>query len=1191
MRQTKVLVPPPSATLYVPRTRLEELAGSITARAVTIVRAGGGFGKTTLLRSWAARVQQRARVAWLSLEPFDATPTALVEAINASLHHAIPEIGATVAQQLDRGDDDVRRLVSALSNDLLAWTAASGEDVVVFVDDVQFVMEHAAATAVLSDLIGALPDRVHAVLATRVPLRFPPLGKLRAAGRLLELDDTDLRFTGAETAQLIADESVAPLYQERTEGWPIALALLAQVHHRAPQQPDVALSGSRESLFQFLAEEVTGRLDPEFVRQLYVLAIPETIDGDVARVLLGVERIETVVSNLSNSGVSFGRVDEHSWRLHALFRDFLVERLREENPEMLRELRVRYAELLRARGRKMEALHQLLDAEDYERIVEYSQEALMAIQFSDRFRQVIGMLSRVPDRIFENNLILHRLFAKALVRDGKPHLAKEQLIACYERAMQQGDSRNAFFAQLNLGINTPELLSFSRGDHVQSLVHFHRMLDLAQSDALSGEPRFLMYARWHVGIAAACRSAFDEAFEHLRVAEQIERALPRHIETVLVDISTFYGWTGAWRRSLEYAELAEELFRNGGGEAQLGRALAAQARAHLALRTNADRYFQLLREAIDGLRAAHQDEELPHALALTARGYLVQPTPDLEGARAAIAEAERWLARYPNRAYAFEIARAAFEAALHTDDEGAVRDRMTAVRRVADANDDPWQQAMVHFCEAQRLWAARAKEAARDRFALAQSRLVGLGDRYHAAIARCCALAIESQCGSLHRDELERFFATMNDEAVEAAIRSSGEACAILLEWMLRSDAIVEDALSLLAESSGHRVGGLIDVAESDAATPAARAAALRALAQMDPQRARALVARATSDPSDVVASTARTLLDFLPNPAAADLFVDVVGSLRVTIGNQEIAEDNERLGRRKSAELLRYLAIADAPVSKGAIVAALWPDNPNVLDTTFRVTLHQLRRALQPAVDGAGDYIDYDGNVLRLRRATFAGTDAARAHAQLKQAQLASAKQDRTQAVKLVDEAIAVLVRAPQEHSVDEWLRPHVRRWRTSAVDALRLRAALDRSDGAPFASIERLEAALALDPLDEEVVTELLDGLEGVGRIDSARVTYEEYRRRLADAVGSAPAPPLVERYGRIVTRSGPAPRRTPLSDRELEVVTMIARGRSNKQIASELGLSIWTVNNHVAKILKKLNVDSRAGAVAASAGLLDG
>lgn len=52
-------------------------------------------------------------------------------------------------------------------------------------------------------------------------------------------------------------------------------------------------------------------------------------------------------------------------------------------------------------------------------------------------------------------------------------------------------------------------------------------------------------------------------------------------------------------------------------------------------------------------------------------------------------------------------------------------------------------------------------------------------------------------------------------------------------------------------------------------------------------------------------------------------------------------------------------------------------------------------------------------------------------------------------------------------------------------------------------------------------------------------------------------------------------------PLSKREMEVLTQITRGLSNKEIALELGISHQTVKNHVTSILKKLGVEDRTQA----------
>jgi DNA-binding NarL/FixJ family response regulator len=53
--------------------------------------------------------------------------------------------------------------------------------------------------------------------------------------------------------------------------------------------------------------------------------------------------------------------------------------------------------------------------------------------------------------------------------------------------------------------------------------------------------------------------------------------------------------------------------------------------------------------------------------------------------------------------------------------------------------------------------------------------------------------------------------------------------------------------------------------------------------------------------------------------------------------------------------------------------------------------------------------------------------------------------------------------------------------------------------------------------------------------------------------------------------------------LSRRELEVLRLVAEGLTNHDIAQRLVLSEHTVNRHVANILRKLGLSSRAAAAA--------
>ncbi|MEV5956992.1 response regulator transcription factor [Streptomyces sp. NPDC051987] len=64
----------------------------------------------------------------------------------------------------------------------------------------------------------------------------------------------------------------------------------------------------------------------------------------------------------------------------------------------------------------------------------------------------------------------------------------------------------------------------------------------------------------------------------------------------------------------------------------------------------------------------------------------------------------------------------------------------------------------------------------------------------------------------------------------------------------------------------------------------------------------------------------------------------------------------------------------------------------------------------------------------------------------------------------------------------------------------------------------------------------------------------------------------------------RTPGAPANEPLSAREREVLTLVARGTSNREIARELFISEATVKTHLTHLYAKLGVNDRAAAVAA-------
>jgi len=143
--------------------------------------------------------------------------------------------------------------------------------------------------------------------------------------------------------------------------------------------------------------------------------------------------------------------------------------------------------------------------------------------------------------------------------------------------------------------------------------------------------------------------------------------------------------------------------------------------------------------------------------------------------------------------------------------------------------------------------------------------------------------------------------------------------------------------------------------------------------------------------------------------------------------------------------------------------------------------------------------------------------------------------------------------------------------------ICARRLRAAL------PEVSL----IALAIDDTDESVVAWAEAGVAGFVTSDTSLEELMAVVACVADG-GTQCSPSataaLLRRLAELASHRAPRPRILQLTPREREVVALIDRGLSNKQIASELHIELATVKNHVHSVLEKLQVDRRGAAAAA-------
>jgi DNA-binding NarL/FixJ family response regulator len=107
-------------------------------------------------------------------------------------------------------------------------------------------------------------------------------------------------------------------------------------------------------------------------------------------------------------------------------------------------------------------------------------------------------------------------------------------------------------------------------------------------------------------------------------------------------------------------------------------------------------------------------------------------------------------------------------------------------------------------------------------------------------------------------------------------------------------------------------------------------------------------------------------------------------------------------------------------------------------------------------------------------------------------------------------------------------------------------------------------IQAGAAGYLIKDAAVTELAQALATV----AAGQTYLSPRisRQLAEAIANPPPPPAT----------------AELTARQEEVLRLVARGGSSKEIARQLGLSIKTVETHRAQIMERLDIHDLAGLV---------
>ncbi|CAA9577280.1 MAG: hypothetical protein AVDCRST_MAG33-3193 [uncultured Thermomicrobiales bacterium] len=218
----------------------------------------------------------------------------------------------------------------------------------------------------------------------------------------------------------------------------------------------------------------------------------------------------------------------------------------------------------------------------------------------------------------------------------------------------------------------------------------------------------------------------------------------------------------------------------------------------------------------------------------------------------------------------------------------------------------------------------------------------------------------------------------------------------------------------------------------------------------------------------------------------------------------------------------------------------------------------------------------------------------------------------DAATATRLWEETLAAARRRPGHVVVAGWCREHLGLVAAEQGDLRRAAAVLTESWDLDRGVVQRhhrdsllatlavLGGASGLDVVAARLLGAAEAALSGAGffppEADAYERAAERWRRTLgqdacehAFAVGREQGQEAVEADARVVLTAAaassarPASRADGLTPREVEVVRLLAAGRSNREIATALFVSQSTAISHVRNILAKLGLDSRTAVAA--------
>ncbi len=483
-----------------PRTRITEALVDSTNRGLAMVIAPAGFGKTEAVADAYGNAAH-----WIDLPEANPSVETLARLL---IEKTVPRSLRALNANLARPQNDENRA------HLAEWCASklrSVEQPIIF-EDFQRVCGDPDSLRFVRTVIESTIPNVRWVIISRETPELP-IGTWLARDYLsLPISSDDLAFEISEAASIaralgvdIDDKAIAELVND-VAGWPLAVRLSLSAWERTRALPPLRIR-TRVVLFDFIEDQVWSFLS-EADKHFFEAAAHLTDLRPRILAAAGFPDARLTLERLQLRLPLLSRIGNGAFRLHELFREFLLERSK-KNFDRHQALVAGLAQALERFGDIDGAIAMYMRAEAWEPAI-----ALLARHGIDRIEtgrrsEIVSAIARFP-RAFLDHPVLTGLRGFALSIDGAFTVAKREIEHALEGDISQ-ELRGALSLQLaSIAMNAvrptdaiPVLRNLMINEHVDAKTRLVAAASLASASAMAGESEL---ARDAIGF---CSGALD----------------------------------------------------------------------------------------------------------------------------------------------------------------------------------------------------------------------------------------------------------------------------------------------------------------------------------------------------------------------------------------------------------------------------------------------------------------------------------------------------------------------------------------------------------------------------------------------------------------------------------------------------------------------------------------------------------